>query len=176
MKKIISSFLFIIYIHNELQSCSNSWNVSGVLHFGNIYFCIWPPGGIDMSKNWEKNINIIIPVHTLHAQWIANYQGTTFQSCWFLNPSRRDKNIFPAHTHQFWGKWSRKINFWGWFDPPAWKKIQRQTPPILWCFPISVTHEFGCLWLWRTNKQRHSDLLLVGLLVLVPVGLQDSYS
>ncbi len=26
-----------------------------VLDFSNIYLCIWPPGGIDMSKNWKKS-------------------------------------------------------------------------------------------------------------------------
>ncbi len=25
------------------------------LHFSNIDFCIWPPGGINMSKNWKKS-------------------------------------------------------------------------------------------------------------------------
>ncbi len=52
-KIIISLFLFIIYIHNELQSCSKSGNVSG--YYINIDFYIWPPGGSGMSKNWKKS-------------------------------------------------------------------------------------------------------------------------
>ena len=60
----IPSSLFIIYLHNELQTCRRSWKLLG---------CIWPPGGFKLSKNGEKkNKNNIFPVHNLLTKWMAN--------------------------------------------------------------------------------------------------------
>ncbi len=132
-------FLFIIYIHNELKTCGKSSNLSAhtklgwpgwrwltgghlcfwklellaknhniivsvhnlhtqwianlwqimkstrVQHFSHIDFCIWPPGGSDMSKNWGKIIIslslFIIYIHnelqSCSKSW--NVSGTTFQ-------------------------------------------------------------------------------------------------
>ncbi len=50
-------------MHNELQI--------RVQHFSHNDFCISPPGGIDMFKNWKKS-KYHHSVHNLHAQWIAN--------------------------------------------------------------------------------------------------------
>ncbi len=68
---IISSFLFIIYIHNELQSCSKSWNVSGYI-ISVILISVFGHQGASICLKIGKNLNIIIPVHNLHAQWIEN--------------------------------------------------------------------------------------------------------
>ncbi len=70
-KIIISSFLFIIYIHNELKYCSSSWNVSGYL-ISVIFISVFGHQGASICLKVGTNLNIIIPVHNLHAQWIAN--------------------------------------------------------------------------------------------------------
>ncbi len=70
-KIIISPFLFIIYIYNELQSCSKSWNVSGYF-ISVILISVFGHQGASICLKIGRNLNIIIPVHNLHAQWIAN--------------------------------------------------------------------------------------------------------
>ncbi len=61
-----------------------------VLHFSNIDLCIWPPGGINMSKNWKKSKyhrSCSYFTCTMNCKLVTNheiYQGTTFQSYWFL--------------------------------------------------------------------------------------------
>ncbi len=68
-KIVISSLLFIIYMHSELQNCGKLWNLSGY-NISVIDFCIWPPGG--NSLKIVTICNIIVPVHNLHTEWIAN--------------------------------------------------------------------------------------------------------
>ncbi len=70
LEKIISLFLFKIYIHNELQSCSKSWNVSGYLILV-IVISVFGHQGASICLKIGKNLNIIIPVYNLHAQLIA---------------------------------------------------------------------------------------------------------
>ncbi len=64
----------VIPAHNlHAQWIANLWQIIksiGLQHFSRIDFCIWPPGGSDMSINWGKK-HIIFPVHNLHTQWIA---------------------------------------------------------------------------------------------------------
>ncbi len=67
----ISSFLFIIYMHNELQTCGKSWNVSGY-YISVILICVFGHQGASMCLKIGKNLNISIPVYNLHGQWIAN--------------------------------------------------------------------------------------------------------
>ncbi len=69
-KIIISLFLFIIYVHNELKYCSSSWNVSGYF-ISVIFISVFGHQGASICLKVGKNLNII-PVHNLHAQWIAN--------------------------------------------------------------------------------------------------------
>ncbi len=65
----------IIPVYNlHAQWIANLWQIMKsirVQHFNHVDFCIWPPGGSDVYKNWKKSY-IIVPVHNLHAQWIAN--------------------------------------------------------------------------------------------------------
>ncbi len=55
--KIGKNLNIIIPVHNlHAQWIANLWQIMksiGVQHFSHIDFCIWPPGGIDMSKNWK---------------------------------------------------------------------------------------------------------------------------
>ncbi len=83
---IISSFLFIIYMHNELQSCSKSWNVSGYF-ISVILVSVFGHQGASICLNIGKKIEIspflfIIYMHnelqTCGKSW--NLSGVVFIS------------------------------------------------------------------------------------------------
>ena len=69
----LTSSMFIIYLHNELQSCRGSWNLLVWKISGISNFTYWPPGVFKLSKNAKKqgkskiNQTNIFPVHNLPA-------------------------------------------------------------------------------------------------------------
>ncbi len=70
-KVIISLFLFIIYIDNDLQTCGQSWILSGY-NIAVILISVFGHLGAATSLKMGRN-HIIVPVDNLglHTQWIA---------------------------------------------------------------------------------------------------------
>ncbi len=126
-------FLFIIYIHNELQCWSKSWNVSGYFILV-ILISVFGHQGASICLKIGKNRNIIIPVHNLHAQWIA-ILWQIMKSIWVQHFSHVDFCIWPPGGIDMSKNWRKSkyqhfspIDYCNW--PPGgsnmsknWKKI-----------------------------------------------------